>query len=107
MEIERVDPPQPPSRQCGSRKPWHAVSIAAAEPGCPEAEAMKGRRFLSNEAPRLPLPGCSQPWACRCVYRHHADRRATPRRASDRSGLRTPRPHEEQRSAYPRRGDDV
>jgi hypothetical protein len=105
MEIERVEPSLP--RKRGSREPWHAVSIASPESSCPEAESLKGRRFLSNEAPRLPLAKCAQPWNCRCVYRHHPDRRATPRRASDRSGLRTPRPHQEQRSSYPRRGDDL
>lgn len=102
MEIERVDPPKKRS----TRAPWHAVSIVSPIECCGAADAAKSHRYLSNEAPRLPLPDCGQPWKCRCVYRHHADRRATPRRASDRSGLRTPRPFDEHRSAYPRRGDD-
>jgi hypothetical protein len=105
MEMEWVDPPPPKTRS--TRQPWHAVSIASAIECCGAADAAKGRRYLSNEAPRLPLAECGQPWKCRCVYRHHADRRATPRRASDRSGLRSSRPYDEKRSIYPRRTGDV
>jgi hypothetical protein len=36
-------------------------------------------RFLSGEAPPLPLPGCTAP-RCLCRYAHYEDRRARDRR---------------------------
>jgi hypothetical protein len=36
----------------------------------------------------LPLAECSTPGTCTCVYKHHADRRAPPRRQDERDGLR-------------------
>jgi len=38
-------------------------------------------RFLSDEAPRLPLTQCSAGASCSCAYKHHAARRGPPRRA--------------------------
>lgn len=54
--------------------PFHAVSIIPGPRCCDAVRQMQGTRFLSKEAPRLPLPGC-QSSACRCRYAHHADRR--------------------------------
>ena len=57
----------------GSRYP--AVSVRTSRNGCPAAEALRGQRFLPEEAPPLPLPGCT--WArCNCKYSHHVDRRS-------------------------------
>ena len=67
---------------------WSAVSIVPGSPGCEAARAAKGRRCLSSEAPRIPLPECTSPGSCQCVYRKYADRRAGPRRAEDDSGMR-------------------
>jgi hypothetical protein len=44
-------------------------------------------RFLSHEAPHLPLPECPHRAQCRCVYRHFEDRRSNPRRNSDMTGV--------------------
>jgi hypothetical protein len=63
---------------------WHAVSIVTSTSPCEAAAALHNHRFLSKDAPRLPLAGCSAPENCRCIYRHHADRRGKPRRATDR-----------------------
>ena len=63
-----------------SRK-WHAVSIIADGAACRAALALADRRYLSAEAPRLPLDGCDKPGGCQCRYRHHPDRRVGPRRA--------------------------
>ena len=53
---------------------YPAVSIRTYHNGCPAAEALKGQRFLPEEAPSLPLPNCI--WArCNCTYAHHVDRR--------------------------------
>ena len=74
------------AKQTTSR--WSAVSIVPGGTGCEAALALKGRRFLATEAPRIPLAECTSVQSCRCVYRKYADRRAGPRRAEDHSGMR-------------------
>lgn len=54
---------------------FHAVSLRFDENACSAAKEMSGRRFLSNAAPRLPLPECNA-LECRCGFAHHKDRRA-------------------------------
>lgn len=61
---------------------FHAVSIEVGRNSCHEARAMEGQRFLSREAPPLPLKDCSSA-SCTCRYQHHEDRRRGPRRARD------------------------
>ena len=68
---------------------WHAVSVIADGSACQHAQDLCDTRFLSLEAPRLPLEGCSDPMRCRCRYRHHPDRRQGPRRAVE--NFRPPR----------------
>ena len=58
----------------GNTHPFYAVSIESETTACSLAESLKSRRFLSDEAPGLPLPGCSEA-QCSCKYQHHADRR--------------------------------
>jgi hypothetical protein len=53
---------------------FHGVSIREGLHSCPAAQALRGQRFLSEEAPALPLAGCDQK-ACQCAYAHHRDRR--------------------------------
>jgi len=55
--------------------PFHAVSVHPAAGGCQAAMAIKGQRFLSEEAPELPLQGCTAE-NCHCRYAHHVDRRS-------------------------------
>ena len=73
--------PRPPSH-------WHAVCIKPKGIACEAVQAYRAARFLSREAPRLPLPECTASDTCNCVYKHHADRRAQPRRQAERDGLR-------------------
>lgn len=55
--------------------PYHAVSIHAG-PSCPETEIRYGGvRFLSKDAPPIPLPSCDRR-SCGCRYVHHEDRRS-------------------------------
>jgi hypothetical protein len=68
--------------------PWHAVSVLAGPLCCEAARALPTIRYLSREAPRLPLAHCSSPASCSCSYKHYADRRGQPRRKDDLSGLR-------------------
>lgn len=63
---------------------FHCVSIHfSSSKACPAVERIAERRFLSMEAPRLPLDECSNIQDCRCRYQHHDDRRSQPRRDAD------------------------
>jgi hypothetical protein len=85
---------------------WHAVHVAAGPGACPAAIALGKQRFLSKEAPRLPLKECTSPDTCKCAYRHHKDRRATPRRSSDQGGISRPRNEGDRRAQRGRREED-
>lgn len=61
---------------------YHAVSIEPGHNCCHSARVLQGKRFLSREAPTLPLKNCGNA-ECTCHYLHHEDRRAGPRRARD------------------------
>lgn len=74
-----------------ANKRWHAISVKPGTGACPAATSGKQQRWLSREAPQLPLPGCTKPDACRCTYQHHEDRRAGGRRADETDSFR-PRP---------------
>jgi hypothetical protein len=93
------------AKQTTSR--WSAVAIAPGSSSCEAASALKGRRFLSAEAPRLPLPECTSQDACRCVYRKYPDRRAGPRRAEDHTGMRRSGSGTERRRGRGRRSTDL
>jgi hypothetical protein len=68
--------------------PWHAVAIMAKSTCCQAARSLHAKRFLSAQAPRLPLTSCNRADSCACAYRHHDDRRGQPRRKEERTGLR-------------------
>jgi hypothetical protein len=63
--------------------PWHAVAISTGVSCCQASVFLRQTRFLSSQAPPLPLQGCSQPRSCVCKYRHFSDRRSGPRRAME------------------------
>lgn len=85
---------------------WTAVSIAFTSASCEAAHALKDRRYLGADAPRLPLKECTSPATCPCTYRKHADRRAGPRREEESSGLRRSSPTPERRASRGRRSSD-
>lgn len=74
-ELKPLAPKRPP-------RPWHAVSIVPGSQPCAAASGLARKRFLSREAPSLPLKACDQA-QCTCHYEHHDDRRKGPRRASE------------------------
>lgn len=83
------------AKETGGNKPttdrrWHAVSVKPGPGACEAADSGTKRRWLSREAPQLPLPGCSWPSQCRCTYKHHEDRRAGGRRAEDLDAFARP-----------------
>jgi hypothetical protein len=61
---------------------WHAVSVTHCPRACAAARKFNGIRFLSQDAPVLPLPECRAP-LCTCRFQHHRDRRSSLRRAAD------------------------
>jgi hypothetical protein len=63
--------------------PWHAVAISSGPSCCRASVQARNVRFLSSEAPPLPLAGCTSPKTCACKYKHYGDRRAGPRRTTD------------------------
>jgi hypothetical protein len=86
---------------------WHAVSVVARGFACPLVRALRGHRFLSNEAPGLPLSCCQRPEQCHCIYRHYEDRRNGPRRKVERGYYPTaPTGNVERRKRSSRRSTD-
>ena len=65
---------------------YRAVSIVPTQASCAEARRLRKKRYLSSEAPRLPLPQCAQPLSCKCRYRKYPDRRVDERRDIAGSG---------------------
>ena len=65
------------------RHRWHAVAVVGTADACAAALACRDRRYLSAEAPRLPLAGCDAS-CCDCRYAHFDDRRRAARRAQER-----------------------
>ena len=72
-------PDDPPKKKIASH---HAVSIATGPRCCAGARELRGQRFLSRDAPKLPLKDCDR-GDCTCRYVHHQDRRQGMRRARD------------------------
>src|ERR1700677_1514502 len=110
MLIERGNTPKEPvgkPTKSGKqpRNRWHAVAILPGAGSCKAAEQAKGRRFLSTEAPLLPLRTCDAA-ACTCKYRHHEDRRAAPRRSEEAGVSQRSRAPTERRSSRGRRETD-
>ena len=70
-----------------AKDPWRAVAILASDSACEAARQLRGKRFLTREAPRLPLAECIKQDQCQCKYRHLRDRRGPQRRAFEEGGL--------------------
>ncbi len=56
-----------------------AVEIRVSGGACLPARSLKGQRFLSREAPALPLPDCTAA-QCTCKFTKWSDRRSESRR---------------------------
>jgi hypothetical protein len=109
---ERITKPRVSARQARTpatpRTPWHAVSIVSSAACCATAMGLLGIRFLSKEAPWLPLKGCVMGSDCRCWYQHHEDRRVLSRRAPDLwNPVHTRYVREERRRVRGRRSADL
>lgn len=72
-----------PNNGAGDASTYRSVQVNANSADCCQSvKTVLGKRFLSNEIPKLPLDGCDAK-SCRCTYELHNDRRADIRRASD------------------------
>jgi len=97
--------PVPAREKPRSLRRWHAVTIAGSGSACAAAQACKGKRYLSSEAPRLPLEGCDAA-RCECRYRHFADRRGDPRREDETAAKQEARKGNDRRTSRGRRATD-
>jgi hypothetical protein len=97
--------PKVTERPAAASNPYHAVSILPGASACASAYRTAGQRFLSREAPRLPLPSCDAR-TCGCRFKHHKDRRAGPRRHSDVGLVSAPSQGKERRQSRGRRAED-
>jgi hypothetical protein len=86
---------------------YHAVEIRCGKASCQAAQDSQRERFLSTEAPLLPLSQCDRPDQCDCRYQHYKDRRGGPRRRSEQ-GMSDMTDHErlERRYKNDRRAQD-
>ena len=67
-EVTMIQPSQTNSE-------FHAVSIRQGQRVCEAVKKLSGQRFLSKEAPMLPVDGCDIT-QCDCSYVHYRDRRS-------------------------------
>jgi len=92
-----------PTRRPASK--WHTVTIVLQTSSCAAAAMCRNTRYLSREAPRLPLSTCPNAGSRPCTFKHHEDRRAGPRRSADIGGS-SDKPSNEKRRSRGRRARD-
>lgn len=77
---------------------WRAVRILPGAGACTAAQNASEKRYLTRDAPRLPLRECDRQDKCKCTYRHLSDRRGELRRSADSGfGIPTAVPSEKRR----------
>lgn len=70
---------------------WRAVRIVPGAGACIAVDKVRETRYLTRDAPRLPLRECDRQDKCQCKYQHLPDRRGQLRRTID-SGFGIPTP---------------
>lgn len=65
-----------------ARSRYHCLEVRPGLPACEAAQQPGHVRYLSSEAPGLPVSGCTEQ-QCACRYTHHDDRREKDRRNPD------------------------
>jgi hypothetical protein len=95
-----------PASKPAESSQYHAVSIIPGVVSCGAAHRFTGLRFLSRQAPKLPLPSCDA-GQCTCRFKHHKDRRAGPRRRGEIGMMQALWKGPERRRAGGRRADDL
>jgi hypothetical protein len=97
---------QRPAAAAPTTNPYHAVSVIPGSSACAAAYRFSGQRFLSRQAPRLPLPTCDAT-RCECRFKHHKDRRSSARRSSDMGMMAGTYSGNERRRSRGRRATDL
>ena len=92
---------------------YHCVQLVPGPNACDAIKELTNQKYLSDDAPFLPLEGCNQA-RCRCIYSHLNDRREGDRRspgapraaANERRKLRDRRSNHDADSAWPQVPDE-
>lgn len=63
------------SKAIKRKQDFRAVSIQICPQACAAAKKIRDKRFLSHQAPMLPLNDCNVK-DCKCKFVHHNDRRS-------------------------------
>ena len=66
--------PEPEQNKPAPTAQHRAVTVKPCAGCCQAVKRIRGRRYLANQAPTLPLDGCTS-GACSCSYVHYEDRR--------------------------------
>lgn len=66
---------------------FQSVSILQGPKACCASKDVAKIRFLTKQAPALPLAGCTMQDECHCRYVKHTDRRTEARRLIDVVGM--------------------
>ena len=94
----------------GTSSKYHAVAIKFPSYACDAAKSLAGKRYLSTEAPPIPLPDCDGR-ECECTFMHFKDRRSGKDRRSPFTpagfGSGTGNYETERREGRERRGGDI
>lgn len=102
----RGSPAQAPALPPLPARPFRAISIYRGSEACTMAHKFSEHRFLTKDAPQLPLPGCTMSKKCDCRYVKHGDRRGDTRRLVDLGLVPTLFGAKERRYSKGRRGRD-
>lgn len=68
--------PQPKAAKKARRRNFKGASIKPGNICCQAVRELSAKRYLVEEAPRLPLESCDRVGECVCTYHNHPDRRA-------------------------------
>lgn len=94
-----------------AKKKYTGLAFVPDAHCCDAANAHNERRFLTSEAPKIPLAQCSDPALCHCKYRNIDDRRTRDDRRDIVGVLSKDMPVGDQRSnrraGRDRRRDDI
>lgn len=77
--LARQKPENEKGKKTVNNTAFHCVETHHHGKCCKAVKALHGKRFLSSEAPILPVQGCTEAH-CECDYVHHNDRRCEIRR---------------------------
>lgn len=103
LELMKTSLPRMSTRRSPTQhNPFHCVTIEGSAGACKAVMALSGQRFLSKDAPDLPLRACNVD-LCECRYVHYDDRRHDVRRSADIGLPGVPRGGTDQRVRTDRR----